>query len=80
MANPQKVSLDQASVYRLILTNLLVMRGETQIKEMPNDLYELFKMACGNEVNMNVTYNAMTEIYRELATEDHIIAFDDQAN
>ena len=76
----KKSTFNQVTVYRLLLLNIQLLLNDGPFKSSSEDLMALFKEACGTENNLNVLFNSLDDIYKELAEEDGIIASNDQAN
>ena len=76
----KKSTFNQVTVYRLLLLNIQLLLNDGPFKSSSEDLMVLFKEACRTENNLNVLFNSLDDIYKELAEEDGITASNDQAN
>ena len=71
-AKSGKKSLNQITILRLLLINTNILINNSVLKKESDDLVELFEEACGNEANINVLFNTLDDMYKELAEIDGI--------
>lgn len=74
-----KFSLNQITILRVLLINTNILINNRVFKKEDGDLIKLFEEACGNEANINVLFNTLDDMYKELA-EDDGISNKDKAN
>lgn len=83
-AGTGKVSLHQATLYRLLLESMTVLLNDRQpsLNGVNDDtaLSSLFIRICQNEHNFNVMTREMDRTYTELVKNEGIISQDDNAN
>jgi hypothetical protein len=65
-----KLNLNQITILRLLLINTNILINNRTFEHEGDDLIKLFEEACGNETNINVLFNTLEDMYKELAEDE----------
>ena len=79
VSKTKKKSLNQITLMRLLLLNTNILIQNSTFKNENGTLIELFQEACGTEANINVLFNTLDDMYKELVEKDGI-SNNDKAN